>query len=204
MAGIKRSEQSCIRYLPQTAHLPRKKSKDPDSLRSQRGRHSTSVQQVVSWHEETSFTVDSRFNAMRRSARARRQQLSIDWDKLYPIRHWNSFDEAGVSIFVSLDLADAAFSPPAQGGAGERRPAVPKMADGRSDGAVVVLVLAGLKLLGPTAATPIDPETKTVSVIVPDVDNRSGDPAFDGVLEQLLSISLGSAEPHDLSKDVVL
>ncbi len=69
---------------------------------------------------------------------------------------------------------------------------------------VVVLVLAGLKLLGPTAATPIDPETKTVSVIVPDVDNRSGDPAFDGVLEQLLSITLGSAEPHDLSKDVVL
>ncbi len=35
---------------------------------------------------------------------------------------------------------------------------------------------------------------KSVSLVIADVQNRTGDPAFDGVLEQLLIISLGGAE----------
>jgi eukaryotic-like serine/threonine-protein kinase len=59
---------------------------------------------------------------------------------------------------------------------------------------LAVLIFAGIILI-PTTKTPVaDREIKSVSVIVSDVDNRTGDTAFDGVLEQLLSISLGGAE----------
>jgi eukaryotic-like serine/threonine-protein kinase len=59
---------------------------------------------------------------------------------------------------------------------------------------MAILIVAGIKLLQTTAVKPTEAGIKPISLIVADVDNQSGDPAFDGVLEQLLSISLGGAE----------
>jgi eukaryotic-like serine/threonine-protein kinase len=62
--------------------------------------------------------------------------------------------------------------------------------------AVVVIVLAVFVIQKfvkpPTPGAEDGP--KTVSVLIADVTNQTGDPMLDGVLEQLLSISLGGAE----------
>jgi eukaryotic-like serine/threonine-protein kinase len=59
---------------------------------------------------------------------------------------------------------------------------------------LAALIIAGMKLIPQANTRTTAHEIKPVSVIVSDVDNRTGDTAFDGVLEQLLSISLGGAE----------
>jgi len=63
-------------------------------------------------------------------------------------------------------------------------------------GAVLVIILAIFaiqKLVRPRPAIG-EAEPKTVSVLIADVTNQTGDPMLDGVLEQLLGISLGGAE----------
>ena len=63
--------------------------------------------------------------------------------------------------------------------------------------AVVIIVLAVLaiqKFVKPRPTPDAEAETKTVLVLIADVTNQTGDPLLDGVLEQLLSISLGGAE----------
>jgi serine/threonine protein kinase/tetratricopeptide (TPR) repeat protein len=63
--------------------------------------------------------------------------------------------------------------------------------------AVVVIVLAFYaitKLINPSAGRGAKSEPKSVSVLIADVTNLTGDPMLDGVLEQLLGISLGGAE----------
>jgi serine/threonine protein kinase/tetratricopeptide (TPR) repeat protein len=62
--------------------------------------------------------------------------------------------------------------------------------------AVIIIVLAVfviLKFIKPRP-TSGEAEAKTVSVLIADVTNQTGDPMLDGVLEQLLGISLGGAE----------
>jgi tetratricopeptide (TPR) repeat protein/tRNA A-37 threonylcarbamoyl transferase component Bud32 len=59
---------------------------------------------------------------------------------------------------------------------------------------VAVLAVIGLYLLRPPGAGGPAPSPESVSVLITDVENRTGDPMFDGVLEQLLSIGLGGAE----------
>jgi len=59
---------------------------------------------------------------------------------------------------------------------------------------VAILAFVVLKLNRPAAVKTKEAEAKMVSLIIADVQNQTGDPAFDGVLEQLLSISLGGAE----------
>jgi tetratricopeptide (TPR) repeat protein/tRNA A-37 threonylcarbamoyl transferase component Bud32 len=64
-------------------------------------------------------------------------------------------------------------------------------------GAVIVIVLAIFavqKFVRPRATAGPEAKPKTVSVLIADVANRTGDPMLDGVLEQLLGISLGGAE----------
>jgi eukaryotic-like serine/threonine-protein kinase len=58
---------------------------------------------------------------------------------------------------------------------------------------IVLAIFAIVKFVKPRAA-PVKAEPKTVSVLIADVTNQTGDPMLDGVLEQLLSISLGGAE----------
>jgi len=59
---------------------------------------------------------------------------------------------------------------------------------------IVLAIFLILKFVRPGAETGAKPEPKTVSILIADVANQTGDPMLDGVLEQLLSISLGSAE----------
>jgi tetratricopeptide (TPR) repeat protein/tRNA A-37 threonylcarbamoyl transferase component Bud32 len=64
-------------------------------------------------------------------------------------------------------------------------------------GAVLLVALAAFvvdKLVRRPAAPVEASGPKTVSVLIADVANTTGDPVFDGVLEQLLGISLGGAE----------
>jgi len=63
-------------------------------------------------------------------------------------------------------------------------------------GAVVVIILAIFaiqKLVKPRPG-PDETKPKAISVLIADVTNQTGDPMLDGVLEQLLGISLGGAE----------
>ena len=63
--------------------------------------------------------------------------------------------------------------------------------------AVVIIVLAVfiiLKFVLPPRGSGGKPEPKSVSVLIADVTNRTGDPMLDGVLEQLLGISLGGTQ----------
>jgi len=63
--------------------------------------------------------------------------------------------------------------------------------------AVVIIVLAVLaiqKFVKPRPTPDAEAETKTVLVLIADVTNQTGDPLLDGVLDQLLGISLGGAE----------
>jgi serine/threonine protein kinase/tetratricopeptide (TPR) repeat protein len=59
---------------------------------------------------------------------------------------------------------------------------------------VVLAVFAIIKFArrGPSEAAKAEP--KSVSVLISDAENKTGDPMLDGVLEQLLGISLGGAE----------
>ena len=64
---------------------------------------------------------------------------------------------------------------------------------GAAVGGVAILALIGAFLMKPGKDGPAaSPEA--VSVLIADVENKTGDPMFDGVLEQLLSIGLGGAE----------
>lgn len=63
--------------------------------------------------------------------------------------------------------------------------------------AVIIIVLAVFaiqKFVKPRPTPDAEAEAKSVSVLIADVTNQTGDPLLDGVLEQLLSISLGGAE----------
>jgi serine/threonine protein kinase/tetratricopeptide (TPR) repeat protein len=63
--------------------------------------------------------------------------------------------------------------------------------------AVIIIVLAVFaiqKFVKPRPTADAEAEPKSVSVLIADVTNQTGDPLLDGVLEQLLSISLGGAE----------
>ncbi|MFZ2054565.1 MAG: protein kinase [Candidatus Aminicenantales bacterium] len=62
--------------------------------------------------------------------------------------------------------------------------------------AVVIIVLAIFAIVKFVKPRPMpgEAEPKSVTVLIADVSNQTGDPVFDGVLEQLLSISLGGAE----------
>ena len=60
--------------------------------------------------------------------------------------------------------------------------------------AVVLGIFLINKFVRQTPVPPAPVESKSVSVIIADVTNRTGDPMLDGVLEQLLGISLGGAE----------
>jgi eukaryotic-like serine/threonine-protein kinase len=59
---------------------------------------------------------------------------------------------------------------------------------------IVLAVFAITKFIPRASAPPPPPVPKSVSVIIADVANQTGDPMFDGVLEQLLGISLGGAQ----------
>jgi eukaryotic-like serine/threonine-protein kinase len=59
---------------------------------------------------------------------------------------------------------------------------------------LAILVFAMVKLLPRAPIQAQKAEKKSISLVIADVQNHTGDPAFDGVLEQLLSISLGAAE----------
>jgi len=59
---------------------------------------------------------------------------------------------------------------------------------------IILAVFAILKFTRPQHITPAKAEPKSVSVIIADVKNQTGDLGLNGVLEQLLSISLGGAE----------
>lgn len=59
---------------------------------------------------------------------------------------------------------------------------------------IAVLAYAILKPMIPARISTKEAETHAVSLIIADSQNQTGDPVFDGVLEQLLSISLGGAE----------
>jgi tetratricopeptide (TPR) repeat protein/predicted Ser/Thr protein kinase len=63
--------------------------------------------------------------------------------------------------------------------------------------AVIVIVLAIFaiqKFIRPGPGPAAEAGPKTVSVLIADVANQTGDPMLDGVLDQLLAISLGGAE----------
>jgi tetratricopeptide (TPR) repeat protein/predicted Ser/Thr protein kinase len=62
--------------------------------------------------------------------------------------------------------------------------------------AVIIIVLAifAIQRFVKPRVAPGKAEPKTVSVLIADVANQTGDPMLDGVLEQLLGISLGGAE----------
>jgi serine/threonine protein kinase/tetratricopeptide (TPR) repeat protein len=59
---------------------------------------------------------------------------------------------------------------------------------------IAILVFAALTLKQPASIVTKQTETKSISLIIADVQNQTGDPGLDGVLEQLLGISLGGAE----------
>ncbi|MBP1767955.1 MAG: serine/threonine protein kinase with repeat [Candidatus Aminicenantes bacterium] len=59
---------------------------------------------------------------------------------------------------------------------------------------IILAVFAVIKFVKPRGTAAPQAEPKTVSVLIADVTNQTGDPMLDGVLEQLLGISLGSAE----------
>lgn len=61
-----------------------------------------------------------------------------------------------------------------------------------------ILVVAILRLTRPTSVATKEADIKPVSLMIANVQNRTGDSTFDGVLEQLLSISLSGAEKISL------
>lgn len=81
-----------------------------------------------------------------------------------------------------------------KGAFGERRPLARLLP---IVGAAVIIVVLGVfvisKFIKPRAATVAKAEPKTLSVIIADATNQTGDPVFDGVLEKLLTISLGES-----------
>jgi serine/threonine protein kinase/tetratricopeptide (TPR) repeat protein len=58
---------------------------------------------------------------------------------------------------------------------------------------VVLAIFAIMKFARPRAGSPAPAEPKTVSIIVADTANQTGDAVFDGVLEKLLTISLAES-----------
>lgn len=66
-------------------------------------------------------------------------------------------------------------------------------------GGAVVVVALGAFVIGKLVRRPVAPVAETagpkpVSVLITDVDNKTGDPMLDGVLEDLLAFSLGGDE----------
>jgi tetratricopeptide (TPR) repeat protein/predicted Ser/Thr protein kinase len=59
--------------------------------------------------------------------------------------------------------------------------------------AALVLVLAALVVFRPGGGRPPAPGPKPVKVLIADFDNQTGDPVFDGALEQTLAIGLEGA-----------
>ena len=78
------------------------------------------------------------------------------------------------------------------GGGGWARRLVPVV--GAAVVIIVVAVFVNNKYCRPGTGTGAKPEPKSVSVLIADVTNQTGDPMLDGVLEQLLGISLGGTE----------
>jgi serine/threonine protein kinase/Tfp pilus assembly protein PilF len=58
---------------------------------------------------------------------------------------------------------------------------------------IALLVFVLLKFIGQPKASPTESTPESISVIIADVQNQTGDAVFDGVLEKLLSISLDGA-----------
>lgn len=58
---------------------------------------------------------------------------------------------------------------------------------------ISLIVFALLKFIGQPKASPTESTPESISVIIADVQNQTGDAVFDGVLEKLLSISLDGA-----------
>ncbi|HSQ79180.1 MAG TPA: protein kinase, partial [Candidatus Bathyarchaeia archaeon] len=82
------------------------------------------------------------------------------------------------------------------GGGGRVRFVVPRRALVAAGAVLAVAAAAflGVKLIRRPAGPSGPSLTQTVSVLIADAVNKTGDPVFDGVLEQLLAFSLGSAE----------
>jgi tetratricopeptide (TPR) repeat protein/tRNA A-37 threonylcarbamoyl transferase component Bud32 len=59
---------------------------------------------------------------------------------------------------------------------------------------VAIMAFVVLKLIRPTAVKTNEAETKAVSLIIADVQNKTGESDFNGLLEQLLGFGLGAAE----------
>jgi serine/threonine protein kinase/tetratricopeptide (TPR) repeat protein len=59
--------------------------------------------------------------------------------------------------------------------------------------AVAILVVVAMKFILPSRAPVPDTKPEPISVLVADVQNLTGDPVFDGVLESMLSLSLDGA-----------
>ncbi len=58
---------------------------------------------------------------------------------------------------------------------------------------IALLVFALLKFIGQPKVSPTESTPESISVIIADIQNQTGDAVFDGVLEKLLSISLDGA-----------
>jgi serine/threonine protein kinase/predicted Zn-dependent protease len=59
--------------------------------------------------------------------------------------------------------------------------------------AVAILVVVAMKFIVPSRAPVTETGPDPISVLVADVQNQTGDPVFDGVLESMLSLSLDGA-----------
>lgn len=58
---------------------------------------------------------------------------------------------------------------------------------------LAVLVVLALRFIGPRGSPVPETDPEPISVLVADVQNNTGDPVFDGVLESMLSLSLDGA-----------